>query len=204
MVTGRSGGGDGSYDTYVNDGAQSPGGHTGVVGVATEIQGTNGNWILTNAPVAPAPNITDGNWHLVTETITTGAYQCYVDGTLVQTLALNPAQTPVFCYDASQYLSVGINGSYGSLNGEADFQLFGSVLTAGQIQQLYSSEAVQILGGLPSTTPVTVAARAQLRPQRTEPDDRLAQRSGHRHHNGRLDRRQQRSGRDPGPGRHDL
>ena len=58
-----------------------------------------------------------------------------------------------------------------------DFQLYGTVLTAAQIQQLYNNEVGPMNGGLPSTTPVQLASGTTFGPERPEPDHRFVGRS---------------------------
>ena len=158
IASGRNGSTvSGAYDTYYNDGSVV--GSVGQ-GIHTEVWGANAGgagWIY--ADTIPT-TINENTWYMVTETVTTGQYQLYVNGSLIQTAALNSAYTPVFSPDPTAVLSVGGNDGYGHLGGEANFRLYNTVLSAAQVQQLYQNQSLGFGTGLPVNTPVQLAGGA--------------------------------------------
>ena len=109
-----------------------------------------------------SPSITDGTYHLVTYTNNAGTGSVYVDGVLRQT------QTPPFGNaDVGAILSLG-RGSVDPYDGTLDFagsidevRLDNAGLTAAQVQQLYTTNAVTVAGVanlLPATTAVQITA----------------------------------------------
>ncbi len=117
-----------------------------------------GGWITENAnyPVTLSLN----NWHMVTYTVSNTGYSIYVDGQPGTSVAwgASPEFSPSGC-------DLQIGGRSGYINSNVwvdDLQLYGSVLTAAQIQQLYNTDLVQMNGGLPTTTPVQLASGTKL------------------------------------------
>ena len=115
------------FDTWINSS-----------GIVTEIPGDGPGgrtWISNQGfnPVAIAPN----TWTLITQTVTSGQYQLYVNGQLVGTQAMDPTYTPFFAED-SAYLGLGVNDFQGSMD---EFKLYNTVLTAARIQSLYYANA---------------------------------------------------------------
>ena len=104
-----------------------------------------GNWEDIFAPM-PA-----NQWNLLTETVTAGQYNLYVNGVDVDSLTTNPGQTPLFI-EPSANLTFGYFSDTRSTLSVNDFRLYGSVLTGSQVTALYNTAAPA--GTLPATTPV--------------------------------------------------
>ena len=86
-------------------------------------------------PVTVNPNA----WTMLTETVTQGQYQLYLNGTLITSVAL-PSGTPELMMGDVLALGAGDWGGDTAPKGSmAEFQLYDTVLTAAQIKALYLS-----------------------------------------------------------------
>ena len=159
LVSGRNGSTtQGAYDSYYSDGSN------GTVGIRTEIWGVNPNktsdagWIYANT-IALSNSFDDASWHMITETVTAGQYQVYVDGALAGSSTMTAGYTTEFSPDSTAYLTVAADG-YGRMGSLADFQLYGTVLSADQIQEVYQDQVLVFGTCLPLATPVQLARGA--------------------------------------------
>ena len=106
-------------------------------------------------------SITPSTWTMITQTVTTNKYQLYVNGALVDTQ--NFSGTPQLMYPQAQGFVIGAAGTGGNFVGSMDdFYLFGSVLSASQIQTVYQNQVIYFGSALPANTPVQVASGATL------------------------------------------
>ena len=150
LMSGRGYSGDAlGYDTYY----QYSGGQ-GYIGI--EIPGLNTGWIasqLTN-PVSLAGD----QWTLITQTVSLGQYQLYIDGRLAGTQSFRTDIQPELMHSPA-YLSLGGWGTGNQfVGGMADFNLFNGVLSGTQIQQLYLGNP----GTLPAASGVQIGAAGVL------------------------------------------
>jgi autotransporter-associated beta strand protein len=126
-------------------------------GITAYIGAQSGGWIAQGLSVPIS--LQYGTWYMMTQTVTAGQYQVYVNGALTASQTLT-AGTPLFTNSgAVSSLWIGSGDYDGSV---ADFNLYSGVLTPVQIQQLYISNAAQMGNGLPSNTPVVVNRGATL------------------------------------------
>ena len=150
LMSGRQGSTDAlGFDTWINSS-----------GIVTEIPGQNSGggrtWISNQG--SNAVTIAPNTWTLITQTVTTGLYQLYVNGQLVGTQTLDSSYTPFFA-ESSAYLALGVNDFQGSMD---EFKLYNSVLSATQIQSLYYANVPDGYGALPATSNVQLASGATL------------------------------------------
>ena len=106
-------------------------------------------------------------WHQITVSVTTGDMEIYLDGSLVDSAAMNPATRRIFP-PGTGLLAVG-NNSYWPWESMDDFQLFDSVLTAPQVNALYLGAATDSVA-LPTTTAVQIASGSKLDLNRHQPN----------------------------------
>ena len=98
---------------------------------------------------------------MVTMAVSSGGWQIYVDGTLGASGTVGT--TPQMVENGvTTGMYIGNRPGSTSMTGVsfADFQLYNSVLTAAQIQQIYNTEAIPVGGPLPATTPMVLNAGA--------------------------------------------
>ncbi len=75
----------------------------------------------------------------------------------------NFSGTPQLMYPQAQGFVIGAAGTGGNFVGSMDdFYLFGSVLSASQIQKVYQNQVIYFGSALPANTPVQVASGATL------------------------------------------
>ena len=145
---------------------------TGDNGMAMWYDTTSGNfsnmvisdseqWIVNSSDGShqiPAPLSAD-TWHLVTETVTTGQLNLYVDGNYAGQTLFNG--TPQFDF-AGSTLQLGFNvwTGWSVPYSTDDFQLFGSVLTQAQIQAMFANGSAN--GNLPATTTLVIGSAGVL------------------------------------------
>ena len=134
------------YDTYVSG-----------TSVAIEIPdyGQTG-WIANQ--LSNTVSIAPDTWTMITQTVTTNQYQLFINGVLVGTQTF--MGTPQMMFPQAQGFALGGAGTGNPFNGMMDdFNLYGQVLTAGQVQQLYNVGNPQIVigGSLPTNSPVQIA-----------------------------------------------
>ena len=102
-----------------------------------------------------------GQWTLITQTVSLGLYQVFIDGQLVGTQNFQTGYLPELMHSPS-WLTVGGGGTGGQfVGGMADFQLFDSVLTPAQIAALYLSGETQA-GTFSPNSPVQLASGAAM------------------------------------------
>ncbi|MGO9113326.1 MAG: beta strand repeat-containing protein, partial [Thermoguttaceae bacterium] len=171
-----------TVSSWVNLSSNSAAGTNGLVGTRfngdttydLKIQGNNtavhsdigsGNgWLNTAADGGYA--FSSGSWYMVTETVSSGGYSLYVDGSLIGSggsAALNG--TPLFM-KSGQTLGIGQDypGEFfsGSLS---DVYIYGRTLSQNDVTTLYNSVVAPGLtaaNALPSGTPLTIAANGKL------------------------------------------
>ena len=163
LVSGRMGSTtQGAYDSFYMDSTSSGG-----EGIHTEVWGVNpsnpadAGWIYADT-IAISNSWADSSWHMVTETVTTGQYQVYLDGALLGSSAINSGYTPYFSPDSTACLSVGGNSGYDRMGSLADFRLYSTVLSTNQIQEVYLNQVLNFGNALPTNTPVQLASGATL------------------------------------------
>ncbi len=125
--------------------------------------GTGSAWLKTNADAAVTMNA--GTWYMVTYSVnsTGNAYTIYVNGAQVATSTLGG--TALFM-KTGQEMSLGTQkgggGTYGGANNlnalMDEVSIFGSSLSAAQINGLYLSGLNTVAGALTATTPLTIAS----------------------------------------------
>ena len=98
-----------AFDTYYADGTWLP---TQVPGIARRLATRTA---IGSTPARLHTRCSANSWYYGTETVTTGQFQVYVNGALIQTVALNASQTPTFSPEANQTLSVGGNDGYAQM-----------------------------------------------------------------------------------------
>jgi len=112
----------------------------------------------------PSPtNVQDNNWHMVTIVDNAGVQSVYVDGTSVPL-----TQSGIGATDTSTEVRIGFNadvtaGTHGDTNFAGnmdDLQFYGSALSPGAIQSLYTTNAVNNVSTqyLPATTALNITA----------------------------------------------
>ena len=119
---------------------------------------SSAGWIYAGTVPLATP-FASGSWHMITETVTAGQYEVYVDGTLLGGAAFDASYTPAFSPDPTAYLTVAGDG-YARMAGLAGFQLYSTVLSASQVQQLYQNQTLGFGSGLPANMPVQLASGA--------------------------------------------
>ena len=120
--------------------------------VTVDIPNNAGGWIV--AGDQNSIPINQNAWSMLTETVTQGEYQIYLNGVLVVSEAMDPGQTPELM-PAGNVFGLGV-GDFGG--GLCNFNLYNTVLTAGEIQALYAGTLAS--GNLPAGSPLTVASGA--------------------------------------------
>ncbi len=96
-------------------------------------------------------SLTADTWTMITQTITTGTYDLYIDGVLVGTKSLGAA-TPQMMHSPANF-GVGRDSFVGLMD---EFNLFSSALTPAQVWQLYNTQVVNVAGPLPVSTNMVV------------------------------------------------
>ncbi len=149
IVNGRNtdGGGGGFYESY--DGTK----------FATGIQNSSGGWINEQGQLITY-TLPLNTWHMVTFAVSSAGWYFYIDGGLSGSASGTMAGTPEFS-PGNNGLFIGGRPGHGGTGSLDDFQLYGSVLTAAQINAIYLSGATAY-GALPTTSPVQVASGATL------------------------------------------
>ena len=110
------------------------------------------NWIVNKGISDPLqPN----TWYMVTETVTAGHVDLYVNGSLVDAQATNASLTPLFC-EPTQDLDLGYGPAGWGAVTEQSFQLYDSVLSASQVQALYHWAGTSFMGTVPAGSPVEI------------------------------------------------
>jgi autotransporter-associated beta strand protein len=129
------------------------------VSIPSTTTSATGSWLAHNALLPYS--FSNNNWYMITETVTAGTCNLYVNGAWEATLSLDASQTPIFMDPSCGNLSFGQGDLAGDL---AEFKLYGGVLTASQIQTLYNGAALTFVrpGTLPAGTPVQLAGGAVL------------------------------------------
>ena len=154
MVMARYSGGVSANDGNGFEMGYDPGG--GGVWVAVLNTGNSWAW-YGDMPATISPD----TWTMVTTTVTAAGINLYIDGVQVgATQGLTQSGgTPMFT-QAGNDISIGYTKSLGGCSASLDeFDLFSSVLSGGQITQLYTNQ-LSTAGSLPSTTPLQIAAGA--------------------------------------------
>jgi len=154
-------GGDTTYDMKID--TLNPAG-TAFTTVHTDMGSGNG-WLNTGADANPANPFNPGQWYMVTETVSSGGYSIYVDGSLVTGGTGPVGSTPLFM-KSGQTLGIGQDYPGEYFNGSmADVYVYGRTLTSNEVTTLYNSvNAPQLsaVNALPVSTPVTIGANAKL------------------------------------------
>ena len=135
-------------------------------GVVPEIFGvaSNGGMGWIDSQQKTPFNFQPNTWYMITQTVTTGQYNVYVNGQFIGGTALNSSYTPQLMKTAAQNggnpvsFALGAGDMWGTLD---DFYLYNTALTPSQIQTLYQGQTLHGLA-LPVATPVQVAAGATL------------------------------------------
>ncbi len=132
--------------------------------IKTGIQNASQQWINEGGQSITC-SITANSWHMVTFAVSSAGWYFYIDGGLNGSASGTLGGNPVFSPGGNDMYVGGrpsTNNWYNSTVASIDdFQLYGSVLTAAQVQQLYYNGAIQN-GLLPSNTPVQLANGTML------------------------------------------
>ena len=127
-------------------------------GVWVAVLNTGNSWAwYGDMPATISPD----TWTMVTTTVSATGINLYIDGVQVgATQGLTQSGgTPMFT-QAGNNISIGYTKSLGGCSASLDeFDLFSSVLSGGQITQLYTNQ-LSTAGSLPLTTPLQIAAGA--------------------------------------------
>ena len=128
------------------------------------IQNASQQWINEGGQSITC-SITANSWHMVTFSVSSTGWHFYIDGGLNGSTSGTLGDNPVFSPGGNDLYVGGrpsTNNWYNSTIASIDdFQLYGSVLTAAQINALYLAGAT-VYGALPTTTPVQIASGAAL------------------------------------------
>ncbi len=169
-----------------------------------DVASVGGSWLPpTEDPTNPSSwrdtvTLSTSAWHMITVTVSSAGWAIYVDGAPGASGSTGGIPQMV----ANGYtggLWIGNRPGYSGMTGVSfdDFQLYGSVLTAAQINSIYLNGAVAY-GTLPTASPVQIAGGADPRPGRHQPNGRRVVRPERRR--GHRDQQQQQYSGDAHPG----
>ncbi len=148
-ILGTRSGTDNTFDMkYENAG--------GTLKIHGDIGNGAGTWFSTGADYTTTLSL--NTWHMITYTVNSSGYSIYVDGSLGTTGSFSG--TPLF-EGTNSILQIGnTNGTEPMVAGGGidEVNIFGSALSAAQIQNLYFNG----VGELPTATPVSIASGATL------------------------------------------
>ena len=157
------------FDTYVAYPATA---------IGVDIPNAAGTGWIAQGLLVPVSGVNTTSWYMLTETVTQGQFDLYLNGAVVASVAIDPTQTPGFIMQDALGLGTGDWGGDGTPKGQlANFSLYNATLSADQVAALYAGSIPA--SNLPAGSPLTFPPGS--RPRRRLDHRRHGERGGHDH-----------------------